>query len=150
MIIYRRTVNEMPAPREEMRDALAEGIEMVELAAPKVVVAKDGRFTALRCARMKLGEPDESGRRRPVEIQNSEFDLPLDTLIVAISQGPDFDFLAGEKIELTRGGYIRVDPVTLETSVPGLYAGGDAVLNGPESIVKALGDGRKIAERIGL
>ena len=147
-IVYRRTRHEMPAQREELQDALAEGVEMLELAAPKAVVAKDGELVALRCARMKLGDPDESGRRRPVEIQNSEFDLPLDSLIVAIGQRPDFDFLAGEKVEFARGGYIRVDPATMETSVPGLYAGGDAVMNGPESIVKALGDGRKIAERI--
>ena len=144
-IIYRRTIEQMPAAREELDDVLAEGIRIVELAKPLKVVAKRGRMTGLECLRVALGEKDSSGRRRPVDVPNSEFVIPLDTLIVAVSQSPDLDFLSDQKLELTTSGYLKIDPVTMETSIPGVYAGGDIAQNGPESIVKALGDGRRIA-----
>ena len=147
-VIYRRTAREMPAQKEEIRELLEEGIELVELTAPRTVVARNGKITALRCVRMKLGDPDESGRRRPVEVPDSEFRMPLNQLIVAIGQKADFDFFGDEPVKLNRGGYIEVDPATMETSLPGVFAGGDAVLGGPETIVKALGDGRKIARAI--
>jgi putative selenate reductase len=97
---------------------------------------------------MTLGNRDSSGRRRPVDVPGSEFTIKLDTLIVAISQEPDLSLLGDEKVELASNGYIHVHPDTMETSVSGLYAGGDAALEGPESIVKALGDGRRIADAI--
>ena len=147
-IIYRRTIEQMPAAREELDDVLAEGIRIVELAKPLKVVAKRGRMTGLECLRVALGEKDSSGRRRPVDVPNSEFVIPLDTLIVAVSQSPDLDFLSDQKPELTTSGYLKIDPVTMETSIPGVYAGGDIAQNGPESIVKALGDGRRIAASI--
>ena len=147
-VLYRRTAREMPAQKEEVRELLEEGIELIELTAPRSVVVRGGKMIALRCVRMTLGEPDESGRRRPVEVRDSEFEMPLDQLIVAIGQRADFDFLGDEAVKLNRGGYIEVNPVTMETSAPGVFAGGDAVLGGPETIVKALGDGRKIARAI--
>lgn len=147
-IIYRRTIDQMPAAREEVDDVVAEGIEIVELAKPLKVLSKRGKMTGLECLRVTLGEKDSSGRRRPVDIPTSEFVIPLDTLIVAVSQAPDLGFLADHKPEVAQSGYLKIDPVTMETSIPGVYAGGDIALNGPESIVKALGDGRKIAESI--
>ena len=147
-IVYRRSIDQMPAAREEVDDAIAEGIEVVELAKPLKVISKRGKMSGLECLRVTLGEKDSSGRRRPIDLPTTEFVIPLDTLIVAVSQAPDLGFLADHKPELTTSGYLKIDPATMETSIPGVYAGGDIALNGPESIVKALGDGRKIAESI--
>lgn len=147
-IIYRRTMDEMPAAREEIVGALEEGVELIELVKPVRVEARDGKMTGLVGLRMKLGEKDSSGRRRPVDIPGSEFVIPLDNLLVAISQEPELDFLGDEPFEKNRQGYLQVDPATMETSVPGVFAGGDIALDGPESIVKAMGDGRRIAETI--
>ena len=147
-LIYRRTIDQMPAQREELRDTLGEGVGIQELAAPHSVVAEGGRLTALRCTRMELGEPDASGRRRPMEIPNSQFDIPLDQLIVAIGQRADLSFFGDLKLDLTSKGYLKVDPQTMESSIAGVFAGGDIVMDGPETIVKAVGDGRKIARSI--
>ena len=147
-ILYRRTMDQMPAAREEIDDAIAEGVEIVELVKPMKVLAKRGRITGLECLRVTLGEKDRTGRRRPVDVPNSEFLIPLDTLIVAVSQAPDLDFLSDHLPERTEAGYLKIDPETMETSIPNLYAGGDITLDGPESIVKALGAGRRIAESI--
>jgi putative selenate reductase len=137
----------MPAQREELHAARAEGVELLELAAPCRVVAPGGRLTALVCSRMRLGEPDASGRPRPVET-GAELELPLDTLIVAVGQRAYLDLLAGLPVERDASGFIRVDGSTLETSVAGIFAGGDAVQPGPASIVAACGHGRRIAAAI--
>jgi len=147
-VFYRRTRAEMPAQEEEIRDLLAEGGRLVELAAPRRIIAPDGRLEAVEMAAIRLGEPDESGRRRPEEIAGSGRIVELDTLIVAIGQRPDLGVLGGEEAALTIGGYLEVDPQTLETSIPGVYAGGDIIGDGPASVVKACGDGRAIAEAI--
>lgn len=147
-VIYRRTRHEMPAQREEVADLLAEGNTLVELAAPLEVVAEDGRVAALRCQRMALGPADASGRRRPVPVAGETFDLPLDALIVAIGQRPDLGALAGEGVALAPSGYVAVDAQTGETSVPGLFAGGDVAGSGPATIVAALGDAKRIAAEI--
>jgi putative selenate reductase len=147
-IIYRRTIEEMPAAREEIVGALDEGCELIELVKPVRVEARDGKMTGLVGLRMKLGDKDSSGRRRPVDIPGSEFTIPLDNLIVAISQEPELEFLGDEPFEKNRQGYLQVNPATMETSVSGVFAGGDIALDGPESIVKAMGDGRRIAEVI--
>lgn len=146
-IVYRRTQDEMPAHREELAGLLEEGIPVRELAAPKAVETDGAKLAALRCARMRLGEPDASGRRRPVET-GEEFSLPLDFLIAAIGQKPDFAFLASTGIALNPKGYIVADPATGATNLPGLYAGGDAVNSGPATLVKALADGKAIAAAI--
>ncbi len=147
-LIYRRTIDQMPAQREELHDTLGEGVGIEELAAPHAVMAEGDRLTALQCKRMALGESDASGRARPVEVADSDFVIPLDQLIVAIGQRADLGFFGDRKPELTSKGYVKVDAQTLETSIHGVYAGGDIVMNGPETIVQALGDGRRIARSI--
>lgn len=147
-VIYRRTRAEMPAQYEERHGLEEEGIPVLELRAPKEVVAQNGRLAALRCARMALGEPDASGRRRPVEIPGETETIELDSIIVAISQQADFDFFGAAQPARTPQGYLAVDAATMETSLTGLYAGGDAVQGGPATIVKAVGDGKRIARAI--
>ena len=141
-IIYRRSIEQMPAHKEELEGLIAEGIEIRELNAPKAVIIENGKIKALKCSKMKLGELDASGRKRPIEIPNSDFELPLDSLITAIGQKPDFDFLKDLPIEYNRKGYIDVNLETMQTSVENVYALGDAVENGPQTIVKACGDGK--------
>jgi putative selenate reductase len=147
-LFYRRTRAEMPAQNEEIRDLLAEGGALVELVAPRRVIAPNGRLKAVEMATMRLGDADESGRRRPVEIEGGEHEVPLDTLIVAIGQRPDLGVFGDREVALTPAGYLDVDPQTLETSLPGVYAGGDIIGDGPSNIVKACGDGQHIAEAI--
>ena len=147
-VFYRRTRAEMPAQDEELRDLLDEGGRLVELTAPKALVAPGGRLERVEMWNMQLGKADSSGRRRPEIVPGAEFEVALDSLIVAIGQLPDLRVLKGEDIALNRSGFLEVDPATLETSLPGVYAGGDIIGGGPASIVKAAGDGRKIAEAI--
>lgn len=146
-VIYRRTEKEMPADREEIDELKHEGIEIVELAAPHRLVLEAGRLKGLECQRMELGEPDSSGRRRPVPVPGSEFVIELDTLVVAISQKPALDFLENSGIEFNRNGTIKVDSESFETTIPGVYSGGD-VTRGPATLIKAAGDGKRIACRI--
>ena len=148
-LIYRRTIDQMPADREEIIQLLEEGIEVLELAQPQRVIVEKGKLRGLRCRRMQLSDKrDASGRRVPVEIPDSEFELPIDTLILAISQGAVLDFLEGEPIAVNERGYIAVDPDTFATSVPGIYAGGDVANDGPATIVKAAAAGKAIANDI--
>jgi len=149
MLIYRRTIDQMPADREEIAQLLEEGIEVLELASPDSLLLDGNTLTGLRCQRMALSDDlDASGRRIPVEIPASTTDIELDTLILAISQQAELDFLDGESIELNDRGFIKVDPETFETSVPGIYAGGDVANDGPATIVKAAAAGKAIARSI--
>jgi NADPH-dependent glutamate synthase beta subunit-like oxidoreductase len=147
-VIYRRTIDQMPADREEVRGLLEEGIKVYELALPSKVLSENGTLKALVCKRMKLGARGPDGRKVPEEVPFSEFEIPLDTMILAISQNALFDFFEDEIPELTSKGYIKVDPVTFETSVAGIYSGGDSAQEGPASIVKGCGDGKRIAAAI--
>ena len=148
-LIYRRTVDQMPADREEVEQLIDEGVEVLELAKPQELVVEDGRLRALLCRRMTYaGDRDATGRKVPHEIPDSDFEVPLDTLILAISQHAVLDFFDREPIEVNDRGYIKVDPVTFETSVPGVYAGGDVANDGPSSIVKAAAAGKTIADTI--
>ena len=148
-LIYRRTIEQMPADREEITQLLEEGIDVLELALPERLVAGNGRLQALHCQRMRLtDERDASGRRTTEVIPDSGFDVPIDTLILAISQHAVLDFLDGEPIAINERGYIEVDPVTFETSLPGVYAGGDVANDGPATIVKAAAAGKAIAASI--
>jgi putative selenate reductase len=148
-VIYRRTIDQMPADREEVALLAEEGINVVELAKPHQLVVKDGKLEALLCQRMEYrGERDASGRKVPFGVSNSNFEIPLDTLILAISQHAILDFFDEEPIKTNQWGYIVTDPVTFETSVPGVYAGGDVVNEGPSSIVEAAADGKAIARAI--
>jgi len=148
-LIYRRTIDQMPADREEITQLLEEGVEVLELARPERLVVSGGRLQGIQCRRMQLtDERDASGRRVAVDVPDSDFDMPLETLILAISQHAVLDFLEGEAITLNERGYIEVDPATYETSVPGIYAGGDVANDGPATIVKAAAAGKAIANHI--
>ncbi|MGB9628432.1 MAG: FAD-dependent oxidoreductase [Thermodesulfobacteriota bacterium] len=144
-LVYRRTRREMPAQAEEIEEAEQEGITIEYLTAPSRLIVQDGEFRALKCLRMKLGEPDESGRPRPVPMPNSEFMIEADTLIPAISQSPDLSFISNQDgLKITPWGTIEVDPITLETNLKGIFAGGD-VVSGPQTYIDALASGRKAA-----
>ena len=148
-LIYRRTIDQMPADREEVHSAIFEGIKMYELAKPHALHIEDGKLAGLICTRTEYrGERDSSGRKIPYDVPDSEFEIPLDTLILAISQHSVLDFFGGEAPRLTDRGYIDVDPVTFESSIPGVFAGGDVAADGPSSIVKAADDGKQIAAAI--
>ncbi len=143
-ILYRRSRVEMPAAPYEVAAAEAEGVNLTFLVAPSRVLEEDGRVAGIECIHMQLGEPDSSGRRRPVPIPGSEFTIDADTVIAAIGQNVDAEGLG---VERTRWGSVAVDPLTLETSLPGVFAGGDAVL-GPASVVDAVGAGIQAADSI--
>ena len=144
IVIYRRTEKEMPARREEVINAKEEGIKFHFLTQPIEVIVENGSIKGIKCLRMKLGEPDESGRRRPLPIPGSEFILSLDTLIVAIGQGPNPLLPSTVKgLRLGRKGNIEVDEKGA-TSIPGVFAGGD-IVTGSATVIEAMGAGRKAA-----
>jgi putative selenate reductase len=147
-VFYRRTRAEMPAQKEELLDLFDEGGELEELMAPQRAIPTDGHLSAVEMTMMRLGEPDGSGRRRPEPIPDAERMVELDTLIVAIGQRPDLSLFGDEDVKLNSFGYLEVDPATLQTSIPDVYAGGDIIGDGPSNIVKACGDGRIIADAI--
>ena len=148
-VIYRRTIDQMPADREEVALLTEEGIDVVELAKPQQLLIENGQLRGLVCRAMEYrGERDASGRKIPHEVPGSDFEIPVDTLILAISQHAILDFFDEEPIAVNRWGYIKADPVSFETSVPGVYAGGDVVNDGPSSIVEAAADGKAIAASI--
>ncbi|MBN1435123.1 FAD-dependent oxidoreductase, partial [Candidatus Fermentibacterales bacterium] len=152
IVLYRRTRAEMPADEMEIEDCLHEGIEIMELAAPVGIVSDEGsRLRALRCIRMKLGEPDSSGRRRPVPLEGSEFDLPCDLAIAAIGQDTLLDGLVrvmDEDLELTKWSTYVVDTATMRTNLDGVFAGGDAADDGPTVVIDAIRDGGRAARAI--
>lgn len=144
-ILYRRTRTEMPARIEEIEDALEEGVDIQFLMAPVEVVEKEGKVTGLKCVRMELGEPDESGRRRPVPVEGSEHVVDTDIIIPAIGQRTNPSFLEGATgIEVTGKNTIVADPITFETKRKGVFAGGD-VYTGPWIAIVAVAAGREAA-----
>jgi len=144
-IVYRRTREEMPADEGEIEEALEEGIGLDYLASPLEVVLEDGKTVGMKVIKNELGEPDASGRRRPVPIEGSEYVIPCDRVIAAISQGPDLDFLGEDHgIALTRWNTFETDEKTMMTSKDGVFAGGDAWA-GPASVVDAIRDGHHAA-----
>jgi NADPH-dependent glutamate synthase beta subunit-like oxidoreductase len=147
-IVYRRAREQMPADEAEIEEAEEEGIVFNFLTNPKRILGKDGKITGLECLRMELGEPDESGRRRPVPVEGSEFAIECDMMIQAISQQPDISWLNDDsKFETTRWRTFEVEPETFETSVPGVFAAGDDV-SGPATIVGAIAGARNAAQAI--
>jgi formate dehydrogenase major subunit len=151
IVLYRRTKAEMPADEMEIEDCLDEGIEIMELAAPVGIVAEKGRLKALRCIRMKLGEPDDSGRRRPIPLEGSEFDLPCQFAVSAIGQNTILDGLtevSGAKLGLTRWNTVEIDTETMKTNIEGLFAGGDVADDGPTVVIDAIRDGQRAAREI--
>ena len=147
-LYYRRTRSEMPAHQEEIQAALDEGIRMHFLVAPEKAVVSDGKVTGLELLRMKLGEPDASGRQRPIPIEGSEFTVPADIIIPAIGQGVALPFDPEKTgIKTTRWRTVAVDPVTGATNVPGVFAGGDAE-KGAYIAIDAIAGGARAAESI--
>ena len=145
IIVYRRTRAEMPAAPEEVEEALHEGVEIIFLAAPNEIRPGKKGLVVLECTRMELGEPDASGRRRPVPIAGSEFVTEFDNIIASIGQATDVP--EQFKIELGRGNVIKVNNDTLATSRQGVFAGGD-IVTGPASVIGAIAQGRQAASSI--
>ncbi len=147
-IIYRRSEKEMPARNEEIENAKEEGINFMLLTNPvRYHGTADGWVKSVECIKMKLGEPDASGRARPIPIEGSEFTLEVDVVVVAIGQGPNPLLLENAGLELNRWGYIVADPETGQTSRPGVFAGGD-IIGGSATVIKAMGEGKRAARAI--
>ncbi|MCJ7683836.1 MAG: FAD-dependent oxidoreductase, partial [Desulfobacteraceae bacterium] len=147
-IIYRRTRAEMPAWEEEIQAAEEEGTKITYLSAPQEILTQDGEVVGLRCIRMELGEPDSSGRKRPIPVPRSEYDIEIDQLIPAIGQRADLSAIEDtEGLDFSRWGTIEVDPVTYATHRDGIFAGGD-VQTGPWVAIGAIAAGREAAESI--
>ena len=147
-ILYRRTLAEMPADPEEIEDAIDEGIDIQYLVAPLEVLSQDGYLKSIRVQQMRLGEPDESGRRRPVPVEGGEQEIPCNYIIAAIGQDAVLDSLKGNAmgdVETTRWNTIVADEQTFATGIAGVFAGGDVHL-GPKAAVDAIGAGRKAAK----
>ena len=166
-ILYRRTADEMPATPDEIEDALVEGVEFRYLSAVHEIEG-DGRVRAVRCMKMRLGDADESGRRRPIPIADSDHRIEADLVIAAIGQQPDLAFAEGDEGVVVSDGQLAVDPVTLQTDGGDVFAGGDAVtgdpvvrvppgrnvfaggdaVTGPATIVEAIAAGQRAAQAI--
>lgn len=148
IVVYRRGREEMPADPAEVRDAEAEGVRFELLCNPTRILEHEGRLVGVECVRMALGEPDASGRRKPVAVGGSEFVIETDMLIPAIGQTVDLSFLQERSfLETTRRGTIRADPDTLQTSERGVFAGGDCV-TGPATLIEAMAAGLRAANSI--
>jgi len=146
-ILYRRSRKEMPATESEINEAEAEGVKINYLAAPVRIIGKDGKVTGMECTKMKLGEPDQSGRRRPIPIHGSEFVVEADIILSAISQKPDISCFKDCGVKITKWDTFEVDEKTLATSKPGVFAGGDAV-TGPNTVIDAIAAGHRAANAI--
>ena len=148
IILYRRTRDAMPAYDMEIQEALEEGIELMELVAPvKFIKGADGRIAKVECVKMMLGEFDNSGRRKSVKVEGSNFTVDVDTVIPAISQYSDLPFIPKEEISVTKWGTFVIHDETLMTTMDGVFAGGD-VARGPDTVIRAIADGKKAAESI--
>jgi NADH-quinone oxidoreductase subunit F len=172
-LFYRRTREEMPAyeeeieaaleegvrietlispvkirvRQEEIEAALREGVELETLVTPIKIHSKEGRLIDIECIRNRLGDVDASGRHRPVPVPGSEFIVKLDTLIVAIGEKPQSEFLASMGLEIDKGSRIKADRKTLATNLKGVFAGGDLV-TGPNTVIDAIAAGKKAAQSI--
>ncbi len=157
-IVYRRSMEELPARREEVEHAIEEGIEFMLLNNPIEILGfedkedkknpRNGYVTGMKCIKMELGAPDERGRRRPVEIQNSEFILDVDTVIISIGTSPNpLIKMTTDGLEVNKRGGIIVEETTGKTTKDGVFAGGDAV-TGAATVISAMGAGKLAAKAI--
>lgn len=148
-LVYRRTRAELPAREEEIENALEEGVKPMYLTLPIEIIGNaQGWVSGLHCIRMKLGEPDASGRPKPVPIPDSNFTLDVDTVVIAIGQGPNPLLpLTTPDLQANGGGHIIADPMTGKTSKKGVFAGGD-VVSGSATVILAMGAGKKAAYAI--
>ncbi|MFX0017584.1 MAG: FAD-dependent oxidoreductase [Candidatus Hermodarchaeota archaeon] len=148
IIIYRRSEQEMPASREEIERAREEGIEFKFLTVPtKDASGKKVKLAEIECVQMKLGKPDESGRRRPIAIEGSEFKMKIDTLIISVGQEPDCSLVESasqNKLNINKWGYIEADKTTFKTNISGVFAGGE-ITTGAGSAIEAIATGNKAA-----
>jgi NADPH-dependent glutamate synthase beta subunit-like oxidoreductase len=146
LILYRRTREEMPVDPRELEQVEEEGIQVHYLTQPIRVLSRDGiRVSGVQCIRNRLGEPDQDGRRRPIPIEGTEFDIDIDLLIPAVSQSPDISFLPEEiGLEISKWDRLSVNPKTFGTNVRGIFAGGDFI-TGPRDVIRVIADGRKAA-----
>jgi len=150
IILYRRSREEMPALPHEVELAEKDGVKFYFLVAPKQIIGKNGKVKAIECLRMRLGEPDESGRRRPVPISFSEHQYEVDMVIPALGQIAEVSCIPPELWDKeSRAPSMKVDPLTLETKIHGVFAGGD-VATGPASIIEAVGAGKRATVSIHL
>ncbi|MBT8397176.1 MAG: FAD-dependent oxidoreductase [Gemmatimonadetes bacterium] len=141
-ILYRRTREEMPAYDEEIEEALIEGVELHELLAPNRIVGEGGKVTGIEMTRMELGAPDDSGRRRPVPIEGSEFTIDCDMVLPAVGQRASLEAAGG--LEITPWKTVEFNPMTLATSQDWVFSGGD-INNGGSTVIKAIADGQRAA-----
>jgi len=148
-ILYRRTRTELPARAEEVENALEEGVKLEELTIPLEMLGDDdGRVRAIVCQRAELGEPDASGRRRPVPLDGSDFEVPCDTAIVAVSASPNPLLPRSEpRLKTRKDGRLVIDPDSGETTITGVFAGGD-IANDEGTVIAAMGDGKRAARAI--
>ena len=147
-LVYRRTRNEMPANVEEIEEAEEEGVNFLYLTNPTKIISKDGKVVGVELIKMELGEPDESGRRRPIPIEGSEFVLDCDIVVPAIGQAIDLTVIDGvQDIEVTRKGTIVVDINSYMSSKSGVFAAGDVVTS-PDALITACAGGRRAAFRV--
>ncbi|MDH4222433.1 MAG: NAD(P)-binding protein [candidate division Zixibacteria bacterium] len=147
-VVYRRSRKEMPANVSEIEEAEKEGVKIHYLAAPVKILGKKGKVAGMECIKMRLGEPDESGRRKPVPLEGSEFVIEADVIIPSISQKPDLSFLPKDhEFKLSKWDTFEVDPVTFATNIQGFFAGGDA-MSGPNTVVDAIAHGHFVARSI--
>ncbi len=147
-ILYRRTAEEMTAVRDEVEEVINEGISIEYLTSPVEILGDGTKVTGIRCQRMKLGEIEADGRRRPEPIPGSEFVLDADHVVIAIGQRPNSSLLNIRWLEIdSDDATVKVDPLTLETRIPGIFAGGDCV-TGPNNVVEAVAAGLQAAESI--
>ena len=148
-VVYRRGMEEMPARKEEVHHAIEEGIIFKNLNNPvKLIGDENGRVSKMECVKMELGEPDASGRRRPIEVEGSNFELDVDTVIMSIGTSPNpLIRTTTEGLEANKRGCLVVNEETLQTTREGIYAGGDAV-TGAATVILAMGAGKQAAESI--
>jgi glutamate synthase (NADPH/NADH) small chain len=146
MIIYRRSFDEMPARIEEIKHAEEEGIEFFNLNSPVEYYAdKNGKVNRMRVQKMALGEPDSSGRRRPVPIDGSDYYMDVDMVVVSVGVSPNPLIPKSiPELKVSKWGTIEVDPDNMQSSIPELFAGGD-IVRGGATVILAMGDGRKAA-----
>jgi hypothetical protein len=146
-ILYRRSREEMPAYEEEIEAALEEGVELVTLAAPAAIRGKRGGVEGVEMVRMRLGDADEKGRRKPVPVEGSDFLFPCDTVIPAVGQVPSLEAAEGKLAVSDGPGGLAIDILTGATNVPGVFAGGD-VVSGGGTVIEAIAAGQKAAVAI--
>jgi len=143
-IVYRRSKDEMPADPLEIKSSLDEGVILHTLVSPKAIIGDNGLLIGMECIKNTLGEPDSTGRRRPIPIEGSEFSMAADHIIAAIGQSVDGSFATGNNLKFTENGLISVNTDTLQTARDGIFAGGD-VVTGPQTVIEAIAQGKKAA-----